>query len=253
MLTNLLLFRFLIVNMIALLGLAIANTQGLIAPLFVNDFTYITSITTALFMIAWGTTLRRVSQVSRGLNRIKRKGAYNSPQYKGTIDKMWAKLDWLTDTTAWLVGLGLIGTVVGFRYALSGIDPESLGDARGVQQALGPLMVGMKIALNTTIVGAILSIWNEVNQRMLHTAMTCMIADANEPAPIDYRNLDKKETFKQQQKILEEKYAKEEFPETPEQTMRRVTGASPIPKYDGETPEQTLRRLTDTGGGVSPA
>lgn len=220
MMTNLLLYRFLIVNIIAVLGLVVANTQGLIAPMFLDDFTYITSITTALFMVAWGTTLRRVVGVTKILNRIKRQGSYNSIQYQGTIDKIWAKIDWLTDTTAWLVGLGLIGTIVGFRYALSGVDPEALGDARGVQQALGPLMVGMKIALNTTIVGAILSIWNEVNQRMLRTAMTCMIADANKPT------LDKKETFSQVHKILKEKYEKEELPtsRSPEDILRHGGG-----------------------------
>lgn len=232
MMTNLLLYRFLIVNIIAILGLAVANNQGLIEPLFANDFTYITSMTTAPFVIAWIATLRKVIKVSSGLNRTKRQGAYNSPQYQGTIDKLWAKVAWLTDASSWLVGLGLIGTIVGFRYALSGVDPNTLGDARGVSEALGPLMVGMKIALNTTIVGAILGTWNEVNQRMLRTAMTCMIADANEPPPWVVPK--------------EEKYPEEPFPETPEQTFRRVTKASPVRKYDKETPEEVLRRIADT-------
>ncbi len=95
----------------------------------------------------------------------------------GAVEKVWAKVEWLRDVTGWLVGLGLLGTIIGFSYALSGVNEVSLGSARGVSDAIGPLMDGMRVALNTTIVGAIFSTWNEINQRMLRTAMACMIAD----------------------------------------------------------------------------
>lgn len=95
----------------------------------------------------------------------------------GAVDKVWAKVAWLGDVSDWLVGLGLLGTIIGFSYALSGVDESSLSSARGVSDAIGPLMEGMRIALNTTIAGAIFSTWNQVNQRILRTAMSCLIAD----------------------------------------------------------------------------
>ena len=95
----------------------------------------------------------------------------------GAVSKVWAKVEWLRDVTGWLVGLGLLGTIIGFSYALSGVNEMSLGSARGGSDAIGPLMDGMRVALNTTIAGAIFSTWNDINQRMLRTAMSCMIGD----------------------------------------------------------------------------
>ena len=175
MLRNLLIYRFLIVNLLAVLAGIVAGDRGWIQPLYGNDFTYLTSITTALFAVCWATTFRRVLGVSQQMNAAKKAGHwYLKP---GAVDKAWAKVAWLGDVSGWLVGLGLLGTIIGFSYALSGVNTASLGSAGGVSDAIGPLMEGMRVALNTTIIGAIFSTWNEVNQRMLRTAMSCYIAD----------------------------------------------------------------------------
>lgn len=175
MLRNLLPYRFLLVNLLAMLAGVLAFERGWIQPLYGNDFTYLTSITTALFAACWVTTFRRILGVSKVMNAAKKDGAW--PIKQGAIDKVWAKIAWLGDVSGWLVGLGLLGTIIGFKYALSGVSVSGLGSAAGVSDAIGPLMEGMRIALNTTIVGAIFSTWNEVNQRMLRTAISCYIAD----------------------------------------------------------------------------
>jgi len=167
------------------MGIVIAYLAGLIEPLFLNDFTYITSMTTILFLVCWATTFRRIIGTSHSLNMVKSwkdtKKAWTIS--KATEEKTWAKVAWLRDVSNWLVGLGLIGTIVGFRYALSGVETTSMGSAQGVSGAIGPLMAGMRIALNTTIVGAIFGMWNEVNQRMLRTALSCLLADCKEQPP----------------------------------------------------------------------
>ncbi len=178
MLKNLLVYRFLIVNLLAVLAGIVAGDRGWLQPLYGNDFTYLTSIITLLFAASWATTFRRVISVGYELNRIKEQGGWH--MQAGVISKTWAKLEWLRDVTGWLVGLGLLGTIIGFTYALSGVNEVSLGSARGVSDAIGPLMDGMRVALNTTIVGAIFSTWNDVNQRMLRTAVSCMIADCSD-------------------------------------------------------------------------
>ena len=178
MLKNLLVYRFLIVNLLAVLAGIFAGDRGWIQPLYGNDFTYLTSIISVLFVVCWATTFRRVCHTGCELNLMKKDGGgFIEYMTKGTIAKTWAKVDWLQDVTGWLVGLGLLGTIIGFTYALSGVNEAALGTARGVSDAIGPLMEGMRVALNTTIVGAIFSTWNDVNQRMLRTAMSCMIAD----------------------------------------------------------------------------
>jgi hypothetical protein len=175
MLNNLLIYRFLLVNLLAVLAGVMAFDHGWIQPLYGNDFTYITSIIALLFVACWATTFRRILRGGYELNRIKKEGGWHMPP--GAVDKAWAKVAWLRDVSGWLVGLGLLGTIIGFSYALSGVNEVSLGSARGVSDAIGPLMDGMRVALNTTIVGAVFSMWNEINQRILRTAMACMIAD----------------------------------------------------------------------------
>ena len=55
-----------------------------------------------------------------------------------------------------LVFLGLVGTVIGFIVALSGVDPVTINIAKAVGPLVANLIQGMSIALYTTLVGAIL-------------------------------------------------------------------------------------------------
>lgn len=68
-----------------------------------------------------------------------------------------------------LVFLGLIGTVVGFIIALSGVDPQAASDASNVAGMVAKLIAGMSIALYTTLLGAILNLWLTINYRILTT------------------------------------------------------------------------------------
>ncbi len=66
-----------------------------------------------------------------------------------------------------LVLLGLIGTVLGFIIALSGVDPNVAGDVRAVAPMVTNLVAGMSVALYTTLVGAVLNLWLTVNYHLL--------------------------------------------------------------------------------------
>jgi hypothetical protein len=179
MLKNLLIYRFAIFNTMMIALLLVAKERGLLHYIYVHDTTFITVGVTALFIVGWFATLKHVMKTSRLLNELKKMNlagaGHGFPVAWG--NKVRAKTAWLNDVSNWLVGLGLVGTVVGFTVALSGIDQDLLTQAAGVQTSVGKLMDGMRIALNTTIAGAVLGMWNEVNQRMLHTAQECMISD----------------------------------------------------------------------------
>ena len=175
MLNHLLIFRFIILNVLGAVGIGLAYQRGWLEYLFSNDPTFITSGVVMLFTLVWLATARRILLTSRGLNHQKDGRVWRIRP--GQQSKVWAKIDWLVDGSDIMVGLGLIGTVIGFSIALSGVNEGSLGSSQGVSTALGPLMVGMKIALNTTIVGSILGMWNGINQRMLRTATSCYLAD----------------------------------------------------------------------------
>jgi len=68
-----------------------------------------------------------------------------------------------------LVFLGLIGTVIGFIIALSGIDPEAATEVDSVAPMVSTLITGMSVALYTTLLGAVLNIWLIINHRILAT------------------------------------------------------------------------------------
>ena len=68
-----------------------------------------------------------------------------------------------------LVFLGLIGTVIGFIIALSGINPEATTNVESVAPMVSTLITGMSIALYTTLLGAVLNIWLIINHRILAT------------------------------------------------------------------------------------
>jgi len=66
-----------------------------------------------------------------------------------------------------LVLLGLIGTVLGFIIALSGVDPKAVGDVSAIGPMVAQLVAGMATALYTTLAGAVLNVWLMLNYNML--------------------------------------------------------------------------------------
>lgn len=66
-----------------------------------------------------------------------------------------------------LVFLGLIGTVIGFIIGLSGIDAAATKDVEKIAPMITELINGMSVALYTTLLGAVLNIWLNVNLRIL--------------------------------------------------------------------------------------
>ena len=66
-----------------------------------------------------------------------------------------------------LVLLGLVGTVIGFIIALSGVDPQKVPSVENVAPMVARLINGMSIALYTTLVGSVLHLWLMVAQRIL--------------------------------------------------------------------------------------
>ncbi len=74
-----------------------------------------------------------------------------------------------------LIFLGLIGTVIGFIIALSGVDPAAASEVENVQAMVATLISGMSVAMYTTLVGAVLYVWLIVNHRILVTGTVDLI------------------------------------------------------------------------------
>ena len=176
MLRNLLLYRFTLFNggMAALFGYL--SLKGYVAAAVAGDFTGLSLLIAALFMLLMGSTVQRVWKTSKAMNQLK---AGNVPLGKPWTKRL-IKIKHIHDGAHWLAYLGLLGTVIGFIISLSGIDLGTLALVQGVQAMIPSLMAGMKVALYTTLAGGFFSIWTEVNYRMLETATVCLVEDEKE-------------------------------------------------------------------------
>lgn len=184
-----LVLRTVIINVAALALVGVAALQGLIAPIFRTDTTYISHLIVAVFVVGLVICLRRIIQLSRELNAVKagrltpdtRAGTFliqarrTDSQGRASLAsalklKLSSRISGIRQIANNLVLLGLIGTVVGFIMALSGVDPDTVGDASAIAPMVSNLIEGMGVALYTTLVGSILNIWLTINCRLLETA-----------------------------------------------------------------------------------
>lgn len=79
-----------------------------------------------------------------------------------------------------LIFMGLIGTVIGFIIALSGVDPAAMTEVENVTAMVSTLINGMSVAMYTTLVGAVLYVWLNINFRILVSGTVDLITTAIE-------------------------------------------------------------------------
>lgn len=193
-------FRFVLVlrccllNAVALALVALAALHGLVGQVLAADTTYITHLIVVVFVVGLVTCVRRIVHVSRELNDVKsgvlhpqgRAGRFLASalgadaQARASLAgslrlKLSSRIAGIRQYANNLVLLGLIGTVVGFIMALSGVDPEAAGDAAAIAPMVSSLIQGMGVALYTTLVGAVLNIWLMLNCRLLETATVSLV------------------------------------------------------------------------------
>jgi hypothetical protein len=182
----LLLLRFLLANAVALALLGAAAGQGWIGMIFQADTGGYSLAIVAVFLVGLVWSAQRTFQVSRELNDVKR-----APTHVGTAVPEYLRLSEARDAQSralvastlrlklasritpirhianTLVLLGLIGTVIGFVIALSGVRPELATNVNSIGPMVSTLIRGMSIALHTTLVGSLLHLWLMVNVRLL--------------------------------------------------------------------------------------
>lgn len=182
----LLLLRFALVNLLAFGLLGLAYVHGLIEMALTADRTNLVGVIFLVFLTGLGICTVRIWQTSRELNRVRPFDPLASSwageflaKTRGRAGESRAilasvlRLKLIQRTTIVrhvansLVLLGLIGTVVGFIIALSGVDPDKASDFKAVSPMVSTLIEGMSTALYTTLVGAVLNVWLMVNHHLL--------------------------------------------------------------------------------------
>lgn len=184
----LLVLRFALVNMVAAALSAAAWMQGWLTGLFDPLTATLSGIIFAVFLYGLMICAFRIWQTSRAINdlkaggkaaatrvasylqKLKRKDAESrSVQYSMLRLKLSHSVQIVRQVANLLVFLGLIGTVIGFIISLSGVDAQAVSQADSVANMVATLIQGMSIALYTTLLGAVLNVWLNINYRILST------------------------------------------------------------------------------------
>ena len=184
----LLALRFGTINLIAFALLGAAWVQGWLTSLVVTDTTHLIAAITGVFIVGLVMCARIALQLSDELNQIRARHprpASRVAAYLGSIAgrdgqsrailastlklKLASRIGPVRHLANSLVILGLIGTVLGFIIALSGVDPETAADVSSIGPMVSTLIDGMSVALYTTLVGSVLNVWLMLNYRLVES------------------------------------------------------------------------------------
>jgi hypothetical protein len=182
----LLLMRFAVFNLVALALLGAAWIKGWVGLILHGDATQLVLIIALVFAYGLVSCAHKVLLTSKEINQAlepARDPSSRVGRYLGNIRgrdgharancasalklKLGSRIASIRHLANSLVFLGLIGTVIGFIIALSGVDAEAAADVSSIGPMVTTLISGMSIALYTTLVGAILNIWLMINYRLL--------------------------------------------------------------------------------------
>lgn len=182
----LLVVRFALVNIVAAGLIVAAWLQGWLDGLRDKTTLVLSAAVFGVFLYGLALCAVRVWQTSVALNAVKsgdeearalaarymrggsQSGGVDRAERIGMMRlKLGHRVQIVRQIASMLVFLGLIGTVIGFIIALSGVRPEAISNADSVATMVATLIQGMSIALYTTLVGSVLYLWLIVNHRML--------------------------------------------------------------------------------------
>ena len=191
---HLLILRFAVLNIVALALLGAAWLKGWAAMALEGDSTGMVALIAVVFAAGLVDCGRKLWQTSAELNQVAppapgarracraisgRPGRGGDARaITGSVVKLRlsARIAPVRHVANSLVLLGLIGTVIGFIMALSGVDPATAGDVHAIGPMVSSLIGGMSVALYTTLVGAILNVWLMVNYRLLESGTVRLLA-----------------------------------------------------------------------------
>ncbi len=192
----LLVLRYALINIVAAGLIAAAWMQDWLAGLFEPDTAVLSGIIFAVFLYGLVLCGEKVWRTSLAINDLKAGGKvaaarvseYMAAARTKNAESRAIQINMLRLNLAHniqivrtianlLVFLGLIGTVIGFIVALSGVNAQAVSQADSVATMVATLIQGMSIALYTTLLGAVLNVWLNVNYRILSTGTVNLISE----------------------------------------------------------------------------
>ena len=191
----LLILRYSLINLVGLVFLFVLITQGYVSKAIKADITNMVIVILALFSVGFILAAYRTFWLSRELNysylkvlppnSIAKYFLQNSKKLDASSRnnlaaslriKLSSKINYIKFMANTLVILGLIGTVIGFIIALSGVDGSVSTNPEEVSKMVSTLIQGMSVALYTTLVGSICSVWLNICYQIMSTGANNLLS-----------------------------------------------------------------------------
>lgn len=176
LLQNLLIYRWLLLQLAYAAALAIGWQAGVLQYLYLLDASGVVLAINAVFIFAWFDILRHIGRVTKELNYVKKTGDIR-PCKPAAMEKAIAKIAYINQYPLICVELGLFGTILGVVIALYSPDWSSVNSAADLSKVIGPLLMGMGTAFMTTLAGMIAGRMLQNNITTLQTAHATLWAD----------------------------------------------------------------------------
>jgi hypothetical protein len=181
---SLLLLRFSLLNIIAFSLLGVAWSQGYVDKVIAADKTYLSVVIFIVFLVGLAIAARKVWITNHEIDAINSPAGLHSESIRHLVNtdndstvnttlsssmrmQVAHRISVVRHLANTLVLLGLIGTVLGFIIALSGVDPDTVSDVNAIAPMVSTLISGMSTALYTTLIGSILNVWLMANYQIL--------------------------------------------------------------------------------------
>ncbi len=191
----LLILRYSLINLVGLIFLFVLITQGYVTKAIKADITNMVIVILSLFAVGFILAAYRTFWLSRELNysflkilpnhSLAKEFLQNSKKLDASSRnnlaaslriKLSSKIGYIKFMANTLVILGLIGTVIGFIIALSGVDGSVSSNPEEVSKMVSTLIQGMSVALYTTLVGSICSVWLNICYQIMSTGANKLLS-----------------------------------------------------------------------------
>ena len=191
----LLVLRFSLINIIGFIFLFVAFSQGYITKAIDADITNVILLIFVLFILGFLISSVRAFWISKQLNYAEAKSQNKNSiayQYQSNIKgldassrnnlassvriKLAGKINFIKFIANTLVILGLIGTVIGFIIALSGVEAGVSSNPEEISKMITTLIQGMSVALYTTLAGSICSVWLNICYHILSSGANKLLS-----------------------------------------------------------------------------
>ena len=191
----LLILRYSLINLVGLIFLFVLITQGYVTKAIKADITNMVTVILTLFAVGFILAAYRTFWLSRELNysylkvlplnslakdflqNSKKLDASSRNNLAASLRiKLSSKINYIKFMANTLVILGLIGTVIGFIIALSGVDGSVSSNPEEVSKMVSTLIQGMSVALYTTLVGSICSVWLNICYQIMSTGANNLLS-----------------------------------------------------------------------------